>query len=125
MCGRIVGVELQGPAKLRLGRGQLHVEQEGVRQRGVRLGQAIIEFRGFASGGQGGRNILVRRSRRVNRQDRMGVSQSRISQRISRVLLDRLLKIVDRFPDVFRSALVPEEAPFQIELVRLRIFCRP
>jgi len=31
MCGRIVGVELQSPAKLGLGRGQLHIKQQGIR----------------------------------------------------------------------------------------------
>src|SRR5436189_267114 len=52
MGGGIVWIELQGPAKLRLGRAQLHIKQQGVCQGGVCFGQATIEFHGFTRSGQ-------------------------------------------------------------------------
>src|SRR5262249_32078604 len=53
-----------------------------------------------------------------------GVSQTNVSQRIARVLLDRLLEVPDRLRQPLLGSLVPEVAPLQVEVVRREVCSR-
>src|SRR5207247_9451480 len=60
----------------------------------------------------------------VSRQHHPRLRQTRISQRIIRILCDRLIEIVDRLPEVRSAPFVPEESALEIKFVRCWIFCR-
>lgn len=65
---------------------------------------------------------VIRRLPSPNAEERVAVGQSRISERIARVLIDSLIEILDRLMEGRFGALVPVVASFSVEAVRFRVF---
>src|SRR6266446_977095 len=60
----------------------------------------------------------------VSRQHHPGLRQTRIRQRIIRILCDRLIEIIDRLPEIRSAPFAPEVSALKIKFVRRWIFCR-
>ena len=67
-----------------------------------------------------GHHIMGSR-RAVEYQQNIRVSQTRVSQGVIRIHFDRLLEMLDAFPETIFGALVPVEAALQIMAISLSV----
>src|SRR5439155_23489964 len=83
-------------------------------QRSVCLGQGIVDLQSFLRRRLGQRKRILRPRGAKTRKKNIRITESHISQRIARILLDRLFKIIDRFLKIRSGALVPKISSPQI-----------
>ena len=124
VSGRVAWVQFNGPPEF-LPRG-LQIPVEPIQhecKRVVRFAERAIQFQGFDRRSLRLRKCLLWRHHcilPVSRQS-ISVGQAGISLGIFRVLFDGLIEIGQGNPQTFRRSFIPEVAPFEIRLVRLRI----
>ena len=70
------------------------------------------------------RIIVLRRSCSVDGNQSAAVRNSCVSERVTRVLLHRLLEVAESFLEVLTRPPVPKIATLQVKLMRLHILCR-
>src|SRR6266496_1006808 len=95
----------------------------------VRLRQGIVHLERLQSGGLRLRKSLSRGKPGIIEENGVAVRRARIGQRVSRVFLDRLLKVPDPLLDVLPGPLVPVVATLEIQGVGFGVFgiafCQP
>src|SRR5262249_14971680 len=89
----------------------------------VSLGEAIIQSGRARGSGLRFRESFLSRDVIVVLQKRVRIGQSRISQRVVRILFNSTLKIFESLLDFGLVAFIPVVAALQVELVSLAIFC--
>src|SRR5438067_12546137 len=88
-------------------------------ERGVRLGKRIVQFHRLLGSSFRPRQILLRRARSVNREQGACIGDARAGQRVGRVLVSGLPKVVKRFLEILGGSSVPEIVTFEIILMAL------
>src|SRR6266480_3217737 len=85
-------------------------------QRTIKLESTLREGFGFRISLAGGRaNVIF--------QQQVAVGESNISERVVRIFVGCLLKLIERLLEILRSPLLPVITTFQIELVGFWICC--
>jgi hypothetical protein len=95
MRGRVIRIQFDGALVLAFRPGEIVVVvDDDVTVRGVRFRQVVVERQGFPRGFSRLRHNFMRRASRI-RQQRVGVGQPGIGQRVSGVERDGLLEVFD------------------------------
>src|SRR6185437_9454937 len=108
MRGRIVRIQLQSPFVLADRAGIIESVkslERGQSRMGTRRG--VIQCERFLSRGLGLRKTIFRRASIESREQLPRLRETSIRLGIVRVLFDRLIEVVDRFPQIVRGAFVP------------------
>ena len=120
--GRIIRIQFHCAVIFSFGGSKIViVVLDDLAQRSVRFRKFVVESERLQCRLLCFRHQLLRRLVRVSSQQRICVSQTRVSQRIVRILLDRLLEKRNRLLKIRGCAFVPVEAAFQIELIRFGV----
>ena len=118
----ITGIPFNRSLKVLLGTGPIPFEVALHHTEGrVRFGQHGIELQRLRRGRSALRIRISRRERIVVAEYVVAVRQTCIALRVSRVAIDRLLKMRDSFLHALLASLVPMITPHQVVLVRFRI----
>src|SRR5215472_14341867 len=99
------------------GSGPLVVAEADKAEDFVRFGELPIELESPVRGLLRLWQCLGRGRRAIVGSNGGGISQTDVSQRIARLLLDRLLEVPDRLRQRLPGSLVPQIAPLQVEIV--------
>ena len=78
------------------------------------FGQVAVQLDRFARGGERFWHVILGRSAGIDGQDGVNVGQTCVSQRVVRIEIDRLLKVITRLAQTRRVAPIPEVAAFQV-----------
>src|ERR1700736_4941655 len=81
------------------------------------VGQSVIQGQGFSGRGLGFWKTTARGASIECREQLPRLGETSIRQCIVRIFRDSLIEVVDRSPQIFRSAFVPKESAFEIELM--------
>src|SRR6476469_481332 len=87
-------------------------------------GRRVIQCERFLRRGLGLGKTIFRRASIESREQLPRLGETGIRLSIVRILLDRLIEVVDRFPQIVRGAFVPEEPAFEVELVGFSVLSR-
>ena len=125
MRGRVVRIQLQSPFVLADCAGIIEsVESLERGQSSMGTGRGVIQCERFLRRGLGLRKTIFRRASIESREQLPRLRETGIRLGIVRILFDRLIEVVDRFPQIVRGAFVPEEPAFEVKLVGFRILRR-
>src|SRR6266852_1420583 len=85
------------------------------------VGQSVIYREGFFGRALGLWKTILRGAAIESREQLPRLGEAGISQCIIRILRDRLIEVVDRSPQIVRSAFVPKKSALEVELVSFGI----
>ena len=118
MRGRVVRIQLQSPFVLTDRAGIIEsVESLERGQSSMGTGRRVIQCERFLRRGLGLGKTIFRRASIESREQLPRLRETGIRLGIVRILFDRLIEVVDRFPQIVRGAFVPEEPAFEVKLV--------
>src|SRR5664280_1852355 len=84
----------------------------------MRLREVVVEFQRSQSGRARLRHELILRNQCPTAHQREGVSQTSVSRRIIRILVDSLLEVIRCLSKAFACPLVPKVSPSQVKVIR-------
>src|SRR5262249_31414121 len=122
---RVLGVKFDGPLESLLRGGPIPlIEVMNRSQRNVSFAERVTQrYRPRRRDTCIGKSFL-RRHLTLETETAIGVRQARICARVSRILVDGLLKILDPFSHSFVARFVPVVPALQVEPIRLRVLSR-
>src|SRR5438105_4535274 len=122
MRGCVVWIQFNGSFVFSFGAGEIViVVVENASERGMRLGQSVVERQGFQRGLPRFRQGFTGRQTAIDWKQCVSIGETGMGQRIIRVERDGLVEILNRLLNILWRALVPIETSFQIKLISLRI----
>src|ERR1700751_5041015 len=124
MSRRVIRIELYTSLKFPGRLGQLQVTKKHVGKRGMSFTERIVQLSCFFCRRFCARIIFPRRTPSVNWNQCAAVGNSCVSESVTWVLLNGLLKVAESFLKVLTGPPVPEITSLQVELKRFQTFCR-